>query len=116
MKLLLALGAGLFVAFLGAFAGPLGGSHWDQVVMVAMLLFLPVGLATRRWAALLLAGVLVPAAWLADAVVRPGVGLDSTGNVPALPVALFLTPVACLLLLVGTACRKLASRSARAES
>jgi len=107
---LLALGAGVFALFFGAFVGD---GYWDRIILLAIFLFGPIGFAIGRWSAALLGCTLLPAAFLADALVRPNAGLDSTGtDVLATPSALFLTPVAFLLLLAGVGVRKLVSRLA----
>ena len=69
-----------------------------------MLLLGPIGFLSGRWSAALLGFTLLPAAFLADALYRPGMGLES---ILATPVALFLTPFAILLLLAGAGVRKL---------
>jgi hypothetical protein len=101
MKLLLALGAGLLAFFFRAFVGD---GYWDGAILLAVLLFGPIGFVSGRWSAALLGCTLLPAAFLADALYRPGAGLDS---ILAAPVALFLTPFAILLLLAGAGVRKL---------
>lgn len=50
--------------------------------------------------------LIIPPAVLADAIFRPGLGLDS---VLATPAALFLAPVAAILALVGVGARRLVS-------
>ncbi len=103
MKRRLVFGVGLSVVFFVASIGPLGGPR-DQVLFVALLLFVPVGVLEDRWGAVLYGFLIIPPAFLADAIFRPGLGLDS---VLATPAALFLVPVAAILVLVGVGARRL---------
>lgn len=117
MKLLLALGAGVFTVFFSAFVGPLGDGYWAGAILLAVLFFGLIGFASGRWSVALLGCTLLPAAFLADALFRADAGLDSNGtDLLATPVALFLTPVAFLLLLAGAGARKLVRSRFRGEA
>jgi len=106
VKRAVGLSAALLTGFFLAFAGPIDGP-WGQAVLVAFLLFGPVGYWSGRWAAAWYSVLLLPSALLADALFRSGLGLDS---VLATPVALFVMPIAAALSLVGVSVRKLIAR------